>query len=68
MVSINLLLPRNNADVDECSEGVAECEQNCHNNDDSYTCSCSAGYELADDGFNCTGKPPTTKTSTDTMQ
>ena len=43
-------------DIIECSEGVAECEQNCHNNNGSYTCSCSAGYELADDGFHCTGK------------
>ena len=43
-------------DINECSEGVAECEQNCHNNNGSYTCSCSAGYELADDGFHCTGK------------
>jgi fibulin 1/2 len=50
------LLPCYNVDIDECRTGVDECEQNCHNNNGSYTCSCNAGYKLADDGFHCIGK------------
>ena len=53
------MLSHYNVDIDECSTRVAECEQNCHNNDGSYTCSCNSGYKLADDGFHCDGKSPT---------
>ena len=42
-------------DIDECATQVDECEQNCHNNNGSYRCSCNAGYKLNDDGFHCDG-------------
>ena len=42
-------------DVDECTTGVDQCDQNCHNNVGSYTCSCNAGFTLNDDGFRCDG-------------
>ena len=44
------------ADIDECAEGSHSCEQNCHNNVGSYTCSCRAGYRLAADGRSCIGE------------
>ena len=43
-------------DVDECAEGVHDCDQECINNAGSFTCSCANGYELAEDGYTCNGK------------
>ena len=43
------------ADVDECASGTSECDQICHNNIGSYTCSCEGGYTLNDDGLSCDG-------------
>ena len=42
-------------DVDECADGTNECDQNCHNNDGSYTCSCNAGFTLNNDELFCDG-------------
>ena len=42
-------------DVDECADGVSECDQNCHNNNGSYTCSCYVGFALNNDGLHCDG-------------
>ena len=42
-------------DIDECTTGVDECDQNCQNNIGSYECSCDSGYILNDDGFRCNG-------------
>ena len=42
-------------DIDECSTGVDECDQNCQNNIGSYECSCNSGYILNDAGFHCNG-------------
>jgi fibulin 1/2 len=43
------------ADVDECADGISECDQTCHNNIGSYTCSCDAGFTLNDDRLHCDG-------------
>ena len=42
-------------DVNECTEMTDQCDQNCHNNIGSYTCSCNTGYRLNPDGFRCDG-------------
>ena len=46
------------ADIDECAvsavkEGTGPCEELCHNSPGSYSCSCSYGYTLAEDGHGC---------------
>lgn len=43
------------SDIDECELGIDRCDQNCHNNIGSYTCSCNAGWRLDFDGFRCNG-------------
>ena len=42
-------------DTDECVSGEHDCDQNCHNNDGSYTCTCEDGYTLSNDGKTCDG-------------
>ena len=32
-------------DIDECSQGTTECNQDCINMNGSYNCSCYDGYE-----------------------
>ena len=44
------------ADIDECIEGSANCDQDCTNTIGSYMCSCNPGYHLASDGRTCNGK------------
>ena len=44
------------ADVDECSAGTHECQQQCINTDGAYECECAAGYTLVSDGKSCTGE------------
>lgn len=41
-------------DINECG-GVNDCEQLCTNTKGSYTCNCTEGFDLADDGRRCTG-------------
>ena len=42
-------------DIIECDSNNGGCDQNCHNNPGSYTCSCSTGYSK--NGFHgCKGK------------
>ena len=43
-------------DIDECTEGLANCEQDCINTIGSYMCSCNQGYRLASDGRACNGE------------
>ena len=43
------------SDVNECDESTDSCQQNCHNTNGSYECSCNAGYTLNPDGFSCDG-------------
>ncbi len=54
LVSLSLYLYL--SDIDECVMGIDTCEQNCHNNIGSYTCSCDAGYTLNTNGRLCDGK------------
>ena len=42
-------------DIDECANGVDECNQMCMNINGSYECSCNAGYHIASDGLMCDG-------------
>ena len=46
--------PSNLADVDECTTGTDDCEDNaeCTNNDGSFSCSCNNGW--TGDGKTCT--------------
>ena len=43
-------------DIDECSEGVAECpsQSTCNNTIGSFTCDCDSGYRKVSDV--CEGK------------
>ncbi|XP_072172571.1 uncharacterized protein [Diadema setosum] len=40
-------------DINECAEMTDDCEQDCHNTQGSYTCSCSSGYTLSLDMRSC---------------
>ena len=42
-------------DIDECATDNGGCEQICINNVGSYECSCTAGYTMKSDGYNCAG-------------
>ena len=41
-------------DIDECAE-IDACDQDCTNTVGSFMCSCYNGYELDDNGRNCSG-------------
>ena len=40
-------------DVNECTKNP--CDHECTNTDGSFTCSCNNGYELDENGRNCSG-------------
>ena len=42
-------------DIDECTEGIDRCDQNCHNAIGSYACSCDNGYRI-NNTFTCNGR------------
>ena len=42
-------------DVDECVEESDRCAHNCQNTEGSYTCNCSEGFLLDNDGYSCIG-------------
>ena len=43
-------------DLDECSTGKDQCEDQCHNTWGSYSCACThIGRKLSDDGHHCEG-------------
>lgn len=44
------------SDVDECVLGANGCTQNCTNTVGSYTCSCTEGFSLAENGETCKGE------------
>ena len=41
------------ADIDECAYSNGNCDQDCHNTNGSYYCTCSDGWHL--DGHTCNG-------------
>lgn len=43
-------------DIDECSENISGCAQNCMNTIGGYNCSCKKGYQLGIDEMSCIGK------------
>lgn len=43
-------------DIDECSDGLATCDQLCNNTVGSYYCGCLAGYRLLSDDITCQSK------------
>ena len=43
-------------DINECNTGNGGCEHNCTNTIGSFTCSCDTGYQLDENGLNCSGK------------
>ena len=42
-------------DIDECSEGSANCDQMCVNNDGGFECRCQTGFNEDPDSGNCIG-------------
>ena len=45
-------------DVDECQADNGHCEQICVNSPGSFSCRCSEGHQLENDGKRCrTGRP-----------
>ncbi len=44
------------ADIDECTEEIDRCEQDCMNTIGSYNCSCGSGFIIDVDGYSCDGK------------
>ncbi|KAI4871698.1 hypothetical protein NFI96_023738 [Prochilodus magdalenae] len=40
-------------DLDECVEGLHQCQQACENTFGSYRCSCSSGFQLSADRMSC---------------
>jgi hypothetical protein len=43
-------------DINECTEGIHQCQQTCQNMIGSYTCGCSDGFMLGNDRRSCSGK------------
>ena len=41
-------------DINECTEGTAQCTQQCNNTVGSFQCSCYEGYSLNGDNLTCT--------------
>ena len=50
----NVLLHR--SDIDECDLDRDECAMSCTNTIGSYTCGCTPGFLLEDDGKDCSGE------------
>ena len=42
--------------VNECKTNNGGCEDECVDTLKSYTCLCSTGYALSNDGYSCEGK------------
>ena len=45
------------SDVDECATANGNCDQDCHNTNGSYYCTCGSGWRLDPDGHTCNGNP-----------
>ena len=44
------------SDIDECTAGTHNCQQQCTNTPGSFTCGCNTGYELLANGYQCQGR------------
>ena len=42
-------------DVNECATANGNCDQDCHNTNGSYYCTCDSGWRLDPDGHTCNG-------------
>ena len=42
-------------DIDECATANRGCEHSCTNTIGNFTCSCDTGYQLDENGLNCSG-------------
>ena len=45
----------NYADINECEENIAGCNQYCNNTEGSFFCSCFEGFILRNDSLTCVG-------------
>ena len=45
-------------DINECDTNNGGCDQNCTNEDGTFTCTCETGYTLNADGLMCDGETP----------
>ena len=43
------------SDINECLESNGGCDHTCTNNPGSYYCTCTAGFQLANDSHICDG-------------
>ena len=43
-------------DINECETDNGGCQQNCHNRDGSFYCSCNSGYIISVNHLDCDGK------------
>lgn len=43
-------------DVNECTQGISGCDQDCLNTVGSFQCKCRQGFRLGRDGRTCEGK------------
>ena len=43
-------------DIDECATANGNCDQDCHNTNGSYYCTCDSGWRLDPDGHACNGE------------
>ena len=44
------------SDIDECQNNLSGCDHSCYNTIGSFTCDCTPGYTLANDGSACNGE------------
>ena len=51
-----ILLLHISIDINECETANGGCEHNCTNTIGSFFCSCYAGYQLDENGLNCSGE------------
>ena len=43
-------------DIDECAQGISNCEQVCTNSDGAFNCSCFSGFVLHTNSHSCSGE------------
>lgn len=59
-VKVTNIIVKNNikyyVDIDECQEGLHECNQICNDLTGRYYCTCHTGYHFTFDNHTCHGK------------